>query len=349
MADGPPVPEAVEALRQRRSRRYLLEHLDGSTPVCLRLYHQARLAAKVRTPLLIQGEPGVGKQWLARLVHHRGVTAGLPFVALDCSRLPLSSLTRLFERGEGIRALVGEGTLYLAEPAFLPRDLQRIVCAIAAEDSAAPRLVAGSSGDLGAEVTAGRFLEELYGLLQTQTIALPPLRERTGDLTEFVNRFLERLDDNGLTRPCITAEACEVVKAYGWPGNLAQLEDVLRTAKSRAGRDAIDRVHLPAALRQSAALSQVAAADPLRALPMDELLEQAERRLIRLALRRCQGNKTRAAEVLNIWRARLLRRMEALGISDDQPAHGPTPGLGQNSDQIPIGLPDSDEIPRDEA
>ncbi len=152
--------------------------------------------------------------------------------------------------------------------------------------------------------------------LATLTIRLPPLRERKPDLPRLVERLLERA---GLaaerTVTGLTPAAWDVLRAYPWPGNLGELYGVLVGACGRTPGERIDASDLPLYLRLS---PRPAEADAVR-LPLKELLEGAERRLIELALRRAGGNKSRAAELLAIWRPLLLRRMAALGIPDPTP------------------------------
>jgi DNA-binding NtrC family response regulator len=113
----------------------------------------------------------------------------------------------------------------------------------------------------------------------------------------------------------LTPAAWEVLRAHTWPGNVAELYAVLAGACGRASAERIDAPDLPLHLRMG---SKSAAAEE-RPLPLKELLEGAERRLIELALRRAGGNKSRAAELLAVWRPLLLRRMSALGIPDPTP------------------------------
>jgi arginine utilization regulatory protein len=108
----------------------------------------------------------------------------------------------------------------------------------------------------------------------------------------------------------------EIFYAHRWPGNLRELLRVLAGAVRRAGDGPIDVAHLPAYLRLAMRLDQTSAAAPPRPLPLDKLLEETERRLIRLALRQAKGNKSRAADLLSIVYPRLFRRMQALGIED---------------------------------
>jgi DNA-binding NtrC family response regulator len=110
----------------------------------------------------------------------------------------------------------------------------------------------------------------------------------------------------------MTAEAKEILRRHSWPGNLWELEETLAAARRHATGPQLEIADLPAALRLRQAAGRAPAAE--RPLPLDKLLEQTERRLIELALRRAKGNRGRAAEILGIWRARLLRRTEALGL-----------------------------------
>jgi DNA-binding NtrC family response regulator len=113
----------------------------------------------------------------------------------------------------------------------------------------------------------------------------------------------------------LTPAAWDVLRDYPWPGNLRELQVVLAGAFRRCDRDTIDVAHLPRTLRLRHAVEQVGGtADPVRKLPLAEILESVERKLMTFALAQCGGNKSRAAEMLGLWRMHLIRRMEKLGI-----------------------------------
>jgi transcriptional regulator with AAA-type ATPase domain len=312
------LPEGALALREAVLRRHTLDALASELPAMRRVAEQARLAARVRVPALIVGERGSGKEWLARTIHAAGDDRRRPFVALDCARLPPAALAgALF--GEGELARAGDaGTLYLREPSRLPRELQQRLAALAgaADEARGPRLIAGLCRGPDEEVRAGRLLDELAARLGTLTIGLPPLRERREDLPRLVEGLLERAGAAAGRRVTALAPAAwEVLRSYPWPGNIAELYAVLVGACGRAAGERIDATDLPLFLRLGS--KPAAAAD--RPLPLKELLEGAERRLIELALRRAGGNKSRAAELLAVWRPLLLRRMSALGVADPTP------------------------------
>ncbi len=307
-------PEKLLALRERFLRAHSLAWLPDSIPALRRVAEQARLASQSRVPALILGEAGTGKQWLARTIHLEGPRREQPFVTLDCARLPVDALADvLFAETGRVRV----GTVYLREPVRLPRELQQRLLARLQEESDdnAPRILAGSSLDPADAVRSGQMLDELHHALAVLVLHLPPLRSRSAELLALVQRMLERANEEG-ERPLqeLTAAAWDVLRTYRWPGNLRELYEVLAVARRHAAKDRIDVSDLPAALRLAVGLEKVAGPASERALPLDHLLEEAERRLIQLALRRAKNNKTQAAELLAVWRPRLIRRMEALGI-----------------------------------
>ena len=163
------------------------------------------------------------------------------------------------------------------------------------------------------------MLPELWCVLSVLVLRVPPLRERLADLPSLVERFLLRaapLAEVAVTE--VTPAAWELLRGHTWPGNLRELYDVLASACVTA-KGPIDTADLPASLRLTQRLAEVPAHIDQRPLPLDALLEQTERRLIQLALRRTRGNKRRAAELLAVSRPRLTRRMEALGLIVSEP------------------------------
>jgi transcriptional regulator with AAA-type ATPase domain len=317
------VPERLVDLRQRTAARFSLDLVASGHPAMRRLEQQVRLASEVRTPLWLVGEAGTGKQTLARLVHARGPRREQAFCTLDCGRLPPASVAALLlgEASSPLRA--GIGAIYLREPGRLPRDLQLRLCErLAVEEPDAPRLMAGSRSAPSELVRGGAVLDELAGLLSPLLLDVPPLRERPNDLPRLVESLLARLNEAGGKRVSgVSPAASEVLRGHDWPGNIAELFGVLRAARERAADERIDAGDLPTALRLPRGAPRPVTG-PAADLPLPELLELVERRVITLALARARGNQSRAAELLGIHRPRLLRRMQALGLAgaEDQPA-----------------------------
>jgi transcriptional regulator with PAS, ATPase and Fis domain len=310
---GQPLPEKLVALRQRQALGYALDHLDTGSPAMQRVAQQVSLASRLRVPVLLVGEDGAGKQWLAQTIHQESVDRENVFVALDCRRLPAAALARvLFGPGGWVQR--GSVTLYFREPAYLPGELQarlhEVLTAATEGDRPVPRVLAGCSKDPVEDVRAGRLLDEWHCWLSPLTIQVPPLRERLAGLSGLVQRLLRRASAGGERSVSgLSEEAWELVRGYAWPGNLRELYAVLASACERCGGEVLQAADLPWYLRPSAPTVE-------RNLPLDRLLEQVERRLIQIALVMARGNKSRAAEILEIWRPRLMRRMEALGIEE---------------------------------
>jgi DNA-binding NtrC family response regulator len=319
-------PDKLVALRDRVAEQFRLDLLNDNLPALRRVAEQVRLACSPSCGggVFIVGEAGTGKHWLARAIHQHGPSRDRAFAALDCAHLPPVVLADLLFGAGGLWRRPGIGAIYLKEPSRLSHDLQVRLRDEIEEmappdrtDSPRPRFIAGSRANPRDEVIAGRLLDSLHAVLTTLVIELSPLRERLADLPSLVERQLARLNTSrsGATAPtALTPAAWELIREHRWPGNLRELHDVLASSHARAAGAHIDSADLPAYLRQAVSLERTPAAAPDRPMPLDKLLEQAERRLIEVALQRARGNKSRAAELLAVWRPRLVRRMEALGI-----------------------------------
>jgi transcriptional regulator with PAS, ATPase and Fis domain len=309
----PPFPEKIVALRERRLQEYSLDQVPGDLPAMRRLVEQARLASQTHLPAVLVGERGTGKQWLARCIHQHSGRREQTFAAIDCSRLPSWALLEVI-RGNWEQTRRPLGTLYLQEPACLPREMQEHLCRLLVSWKEDPEqrvsVLAGCTTDPEADVRSGRFFAQCWCLLSPLVLHVPPLRERLDDLPWLIDKFLERARAaSGKEVHPLTPEVVQALRSYSWPGNLAELYEVLRAACMRAKGQHLAVEDLPFYVRAL----PVSAPRPL---PLDTLLQDVERRLILLALRQARSNKSKAAELLGIWRPRLLRRMQALGIPE---------------------------------
>ncbi|MCI0457252.1 MAG: sigma 54-interacting transcriptional regulator [Gemmataceae bacterium] len=323
-----PLPAQLVALRDRATRWFAIERMPTDSPAQKRLVEQVRLAARIDVPVLLSGEPGTGKQWLARVIHRQGRAAERTFALVDCARLPHSTLAAILFGEPGLCWRAHVGTIYLREPARLPRELQARLCQFLAAPPPAgaahrPRILAGCTVPPLGAVRAGGLLEELYCALSAFSLQLPPLRERMDDLPWLARAMLERLSADGdRPAPEPSAEVWDCLSRHGWPGNLRELYGVLAGACLRAKGERIESAHLPFYLRHPAPSpyplppgGEGRVRGPAgRLLPLQSLLERVERRLIELALKQAGHNMTRAADLLAIWRPQLYQRMKALGI-----------------------------------
>jgi PAS domain S-box-containing protein len=305
------LPDRLMALRDRQASRYRLDDLGANSPSLERLKEQARLAARTNLPVTLVGAAGTGKAWLARAIHHASDARQKYFACLDAERLPAERLGEVFLSARN--RPMGLGTLYLREPASLPREWQtRIAEAVRSQENAgdSPRLIVGHRKDPKAAIEAGRLLEELHCAVSPIEMTLPNLRERLDEMPRLVDVFLQRA--NALQPHAVLGvgnEALAILRSHDWPGNLRELQDVVREACGRAKGERIEPADLPFSIRHGQL-------PPERRLPLDALLEQVERRLIALALKLTQNNQTRAAELLEVWRPRLVRRIEKLGLGE---------------------------------
>jgi PAS domain S-box-containing protein len=314
--------EKLVNLRQSRVERFGLDAWASSLPVMRRLVEQVRLASQVTTPVLLVGEPGTGKQTLARTIHYLSARREGACAVLDCRYLPPDALSNL------LFGQVGIGAVYLREPAYLPRDVQLLLCeriaqSSGSEQTTAPRIFAGCT-TRAPMVGSQRMLDELACALGVLVLEVPPLRERLADLPILFERMLPRAcagrSGTGVS-PVITslnADAWALLRGYSWPGNLRELYNVLRAACAHARSEQLRAADLPAELRRAVQREQMPPRPADKSLPLEHLLEEAERRLIQLALQRAGGKKARAARLLGIPRPRLWRRMVKLGIADTE-------------------------------
>ncbi|HEY9071837.1 MAG TPA: sigma 54-interacting transcriptional regulator [Candidatus Ozemobacteraceae bacterium] len=287
--------------------------------------------------VLIQGESGTGKELVAHAIHANSPRANEPFIAVNCGALPDSIIeSELFgyEKGAftgavgqkiGYFEIANRGTIFLDEisetslhtQVKLLRVLQerkiRRVGGVKSIDIDI-RVIAACNRDLPSLVREGRFRHDLYYRINEMTITLPPLRERQGDLPLLIEYFLDKFArENGKPSPTIDASARRLLFGYAWPGNIRELENVLKRAVVLA-----DKVVMPSHLPPNLAERGVVGEPPMRnAAPAGSLEDQllaAEREIIVQSLEYNEHNVSLTARVLRISRRTLQRKMKQLGI-----------------------------------
>jgi DNA-binding NtrC family response regulator len=305
----------------QRPARPGFESLASASPALAVVARQARLAASIDLPFLLIGESGVGKRHVAGIIHDASSRRQGPLVVLACARLPLEQCRALLTPRSAARMGWSGGTLYLQEPQALPMDLQQaLVERLEAEPSATDsRLTAGMRLEPAEAVDRGLLLPALAYHLQTLMIRLPPLRERREDLPVLIeslwNRTRAQLRSGEVT---LARETRELLERHRWPGNSRELERVLLLAAQHAQSKSVTPADLPSDLRLQLQLDDIPPSLAVKPPPLDALLEQVERRMLTLAMRKSGGNKSKAADWLGVWRARLIRRLEALGLESEE-------------------------------
>jgi DNA-binding NtrC family response regulator len=334
---------AVEKVELRRTNellaRSMAERTDGAglgaSPMMRDLARQVDLlAGSAETTVLLLGESGTGKSFIAQMIHSRSPRARGPFVEINCAGLQATFLdSELFghERGaftdakemkRGLFEVADRGTLFLDEIGDLAPELQPKLLKVletrsfrrlggTRELQVDVRLVAATNRDLQAEVKAGRFREDLFYRLSVFPLVVPPLRERSReDVLELAHRFLREIGRRHPNSPTeLSGKALEVLAGYAWPGNVRELRNVLeRALVLAAGSERIEPEHLPPTLKGPGAPR--AAREEPSILP----LEEVERRHIERTLFLLGGNRTSAAEKLGISRSTLHTKIQQYGL-----------------------------------
>jgi two-component system, NtrC family, response regulator AtoC len=305
-----------------------------------------RRVAPHKATVLVRGESGTGKEVVAHAVHALSPRASASFVAVNCGAIPAGLIeAELFGHRKGaftdaVRDRVGlceqatGGTLFLDEIGELPKPAQvkllrvledghvrRLGDVADADVVVDVRVLAATARSLETEVAAGRFREDLMYRLDVLTLRLPPLRERVGDVSLLAGHFLAstrvRLG-SAVSARAIAPEALALLVAYPWPGNVRELENIIERAAVLCDGPILDVASLPDRLHTTGGAAVPAARPDDTAADEDLSIKRAARRseeaLIRRALARTGGNRTRAAELLEISQRALLYKIKEYGI-----------------------------------
>ena len=327
----------------------------------LRLLQQVcrRTTSGCAPTILLYGETGTGKGFIARCVHYNGPRRGNPLVEVNCAALPATLMeSELFghERGSftdakasrgGLFEAADGGTLFLDEIGSVPLDVQaKLLTAI--EEKRVRRIggrstvtidvhiIAATHDDLKRKVEAGEFREDLYHRLNVVTLTMPPLRERGADVLLLASSFLTSLcDEYGMPPRRLSDDARAWLLDYRWPGNVRELRNQMERIVLLENDEVVRAEHFLSLQRDEVEDddSQVTVAPgdqagfkvtlPPRGVPLALL----EREVIRAALARCAGNVSRAARHLSISRQTMIYRMKKHGLASPS-----SPGLYSFSD-----------------
>jgi len=233
----------------------LKEVVIGESSAMKFVWHLAERFAPSDIPILLQGETGTGKELFAKVIHSMSLRSSGPFVAIDCSTLPASLIeSELFgyEKGaftgavnskEGLLESANGGTLFLDEIGNLPMSIQAKLLRVTQEHSIMRlgsrgydpiplniRIIAATNVDLVDAFQKGLFRQDLYYRISVATIRLPPLRERDGDIPMLVHYFLEKCNREYNKSIAVTDEAMAFLVSYHWPGNIREMENVVRSS-----------------------------------------------------------------------------------------------------------------------
>lgn len=323
---------SLAILQDELHRRYGDDSLIGESDAIGRLHAQIRAAAASTAAVHLCGPAGSGKQHVARMIHRRSQTPQRAFVPLDCRRMPAFELKRTLRRllEESVAPLTsGDGpqvsAVYLQHVGQLPRDLQDEVVKFYADSDPRRqrlRLFTSEERPLESLLDHGLLLPKFYFLISELVLAVPPLAARREDIPLLSQSLLEQFNVRDARQvDGLAADASQLIHRYNWPGNVAELQLVLREARQVCRTHLITAADLPFRFRTGLDAQSVGPALTPDPVALEDLLAQVEEDYIRWALAQAKGNKTGAAALLGLTRPRLYRRMEALGIED--PAEPP--------------------------
>ncbi len=340
------VENVLQLRRLATENRRLREELAGGTPEQIvfasprfrEVYDLTLKVAFSDANILVLGESGTGKELIASALHHNSQRCNHPFVSLNCAALTdtllesqlfghlRGSFTGAISNQKGMLEEADGGTLFLDEIGDVSPAVQAKLLRVIQERDFIPvgstrpkkvdvRFVAATNKDLQREVAEGRFREDLFYRLNVISINLPPLRDRPEDIEPLAHHFLRRFASRmAKDIHTISPDGLEALQSYGWPGNVRELENVMERAVILTNGSAITADVIPLRNATTAAIQQTLPA----ARPAMVALEEMERQHIEAVLKGHNYNKSRTAEVLNISRRTLDRRIADFGLMNSE-------------------------------
>ena len=302
--------------------------LIGHSDAIQRIFEIVRRVADNDSPVLLEGEFGVGKHMVARAMHEASRRAGAPFKELQCSAMPEDALeSELFGHSNGqggVFSRASGGTVHLAEVHVLPARIQAQLNTFLDEMQARRSAWSNNSTDFRLVVSTticleeaskkGSFREDLYYKLSVVPLKIPPLRERREDIKPLVDHFLKELSDRSDSRvKNIDTYALEFLEKYAWPGNISELRNAVERACAFAENDRIRPVDLPTKVTQQIEVPTTAASGGTTQLPigstLDDFIRGQERMFIQETLKYNNGSREKTASMLGVSIATLYRKM----------------------------------------
>lgn len=328
--------EEVERLRQSLRDEYGFAGIISRSPRMQVVLERIRAACGNSSPVLVCGEPGTGKEMVARTIHCNGLQKNAPFITFSVTATPADRIeAELFGYTPGsvpgttagyagLYLAADEGTLFIKDIDRLPQSTQVRLLQAMQERSVRPigstqatpanvRVVASTTRSVEDLISSGSLREDLYYRLNVITIEVPPLRLRKEDIPLLVEHFVRH--HNGESTRQVSEIAPEVwaaLSSHDWPGNVRELQNVIESAFVASSGSVL----LPEVVNLAGGHSRGQKGNgENEAVSLDDILCDTERRAILTALRRARGQRSMAAKFMGISRSRLYRRMEALGIA----------------------------------
>ncbi len=332
-------------LRAELDSRFNIGNFVGQSQKIHQVFTLIDQVAATNTTVLVTGESGTGKELVARAIHSKSPRSLKPFVVVNCAALSehlleselfghvKGAFTGAHSDRQGRFELADGGTLFLDELALMSIPLQGKLLRVLQEKEFEPvggsrtirvdvRIIGATNKHLERLLEEKSFREDLYYRLNVVEIHLPPLRERKEDIPLLLNHCVAKLNrELGKNVMSISSEAIDLLSQYDWPGNVRELENVIERAMVLGNSDTLGIENFPAQitrLREHPDSKQIVFNGvrlPNEGLPLIETVEDLEKRLIREALERTGGNKTKAAELLRVTRKIMRYKTEKYGLA----------------------------------
>jgi two-component system response regulator HydG len=320
------ISEPPKEISSYNSQEEYTDIICGNSKAAKEMHEHLKIVAPTKMSVLITGESGTGKEYAARIIHENSRRKNTLFIAVDCGSISKElapselfghikgSFTSAISDKKGVFEIANGGTVFLDEIGNLSYDVQVQLLRTLQEFKIRPvgsatdikvdvRIIVATNENLENAIAEGRFREDLYHRLNEFSINIPPLRERIADLPIFAQHFLnlanQELDKN---IKGFSEDAMSILKQHNWTGNLRELRNVVRRATLFSQTDEIQPGHLP----KFHSLDKTADEFSLKA--------KNEKELIEAALKKVNGNKTKAAELLKIDRKTLYNKMHQYGM-----------------------------------
>ncbi len=331
-------------LKGQSSAATPLERIIGNSAPIHTLKKQIARVAAVTSTILITGESGTGKELVAKAIHALSPRRNEAFVAVNCGAIPPGLIeSELFGHAKGAftdartakRGLFTEadgGTIFLDEIGELPQSAQVKLLRVLQEGEVRPvgeskvekvdvRVVAATLRDLNKAIEQKEFREDLYFRLSVVTLNVPPLRERGDDVLTLASQFLHAFNRSFLRQPPVvgfSAAAEALLKSYPWPGNVRELENAIERAVLLGDTDTLEAEQFPEKMWNAESDNVTELVNPRSVgFSLKKAMVQLEAQFIKAALKETKGNRTKAAELLELSPRALLYKIKDYGIDGD--------------------------------
>ena len=330
--------EENKALIQGQRTRGKLGNIIGRSQRMLSLYQMIETVAQVQSTVLVTGESGTGKELVARAIHDMSPRAERPFVSVNCGAFTETlleselfgyvkgSFTGANTNRKGLFEAANSGTIFLDEIGEMSPAMQVKLLRVLQERKVRPvgateetqvdtRVIAATNRDLSSMVAAGTFREDLYYRISVIPIELPPLRERSEDISELATHFVQKFCAPSGRNLSISESTVRLLERYSWPGNVRELEHTIERAVALEHTSSIEPERLPEKVTNYNPYRVADAMEfPTEGLNLTAHLDQLEKTYLVEALRRTGGNQTNAAELLKLSVRSLRHLLDKHGI-----------------------------------